>query len=102
MQGAQYPQMTADRRVTFRLRAADATKVQVRVELPKSVTLDMTKGDNGFWLATTDPLPPGFWYYSVIVDGFTTLDPASKTFFGYARECMASRSPAPIRCCRTR
>jgi enterochelin esterase-like enzyme len=93
VQGAQYPQMTPDHRVTFRLRAADATKVQVRVELPKSVTLDLTKTDNGYWLVTTDPLPPGFWYYSVIVDGFTTLDPASKTFFGYARECSGIEIP---------
>jgi len=95
VQGAQYPQMTQDHRVTFRLRAADATKVQVRVELPKSITLDMTKGDNGYWLATTDPLPPGFWYYSVIVDGFTTLDPSSKTFFGYGRECSGIEIPGP-------
>jgi len=95
VQGAQYPQMAPDRRVTFRLRAADATKVQVRVELPKSITLDLTKGDNGYWLATTDPLPPGFWYYSVIVDGFTTLDPSSKTYFGYARECSGLEIPGP-------
>jgi enterochelin esterase family protein len=95
VQGAQYPQMTADRRVTFRLRAASAAKVQVRIELPRSVTLDLTKGDNDYWLATTDPLPPGFWYYSVIVDGFTTLDPSSKTFFGYARECSGLEIPGP-------
>jgi enterochelin esterase family protein len=87
--------MTPDRRVTFRLRALDATKVQVRVELPKSVTLDLKKGDNGYWLATTDPIPPGFWYYSVIVDGFTTLDPASKTYFGYGRECSGIEIPGP-------
>ena len=96
VQGAQYPQMTADHRVTFRLRAADATKVQVRVEMPKSITLDLIEGDSGYWLATTaDPLPPGFWYYSVIVDGFTTLDPASKTFFGYGRECSGIEIPGP-------
>jgi enterochelin esterase family protein len=95
VQGAPYPQMTQDHRVTFRLRAADATKVQVRVEMPKSVTLDLKKGDNGYWLATTDPLPSGFWYYSVIVDGFTTLDPASKTYFGYGRECSGIEIPGP-------
>jgi enterochelin esterase-like enzyme len=95
VQGAQYPQMTPDHRVTFRLRAADAAKVQVRVELPKSVTLDLSKGDNGYWLVTTDPLPPGFWYYSVVVDGFTTLDPSSKTYFGYARECSGIEIPGP-------
>ena len=95
VQGASYPQMTPDHRVTFRLHAADATKVQVRVELPKSITLDLAKSDGGYWLATTDPLPPGFWYYSVIVDGFTTLDPASKTFFGYGRECSGIEIPGP-------
>ncbi len=93
VQGAQYPQMTPDRRVTFRLRAADATKVQIRVEMPKSVTLDLQKGDGGYWTGTTEPLAPGFWYYSVIVDGFTTLDPSSKTFFGYGRECSGIEIP---------
>ncbi len=95
VQGAQYPQMTPDRAVTFRLRAADATKVQVQVQLPKPITLDLKKGDNGNWLGTTEPLPPGFWYYSVIVDGFTTLDPASKTYFGYGRECSGIEIPGP-------
>lgn len=95
VQGAPYPRMTPDRRVTFRLRAADAVKVQVRVEMPKPVTLDLAKSGNGYWLATTDPLPPGFWYYSVIVDGFTTLDPSSKTYFGYARECSGIEIPGP-------
>ncbi len=95
VQGAQYPQMTPDRRVTFRLRAADATKVQVRVEMPKPIVLDLSKSDNGYWLGTTDPIAPGFWYYSVIVDGFTTLDPSSKTYFGYARECSGIEIPGP-------
>ena len=93
VQGAQYPRMTPDRDVTFRLRAADASKVQVRVEMPKSITLDLKKGDNGYWFGTADPIPPGFWYYSVIVDGFTTLDPASKTYFGYGRECSGIEIP---------
>lgn len=96
VQGAPYPRMAADHRVTFRLRAADAAKVQVRVEMPKPVTLDLAKGENGYWSATTtEPLPPGFWYYSVIVDGFTTLDPASKTYFGYGRECSGIEIPGP-------
>jgi enterochelin esterase family protein len=93
VQGQQYQQMTPDHKVTFRIRAAGATKVQVQVQLPKSITLDLAKGDNGYWLVTTDPLPQGFWYYSVIVDGFTTLDPSSKTYFGYGRECSGIEIP---------
>lgn len=93
VQGAQYPQMTPDHSVTFRIRAAAAQRVQIRVELPKSVTLDLKKGDGDFWLVTTDPLPEGFWYYSVIVDGFTTLDPASQTYFGYGRQCSGIEIP---------
>ena len=95
VQGAQYPRITPDHKVTFRLRAADAAKVQVRIEMPKPITLDLIKADGGFWLGTTDPIAPGFWYYSVIVDGFTTLDPASKTYFGYARECSGIEIPGP-------
>jgi len=59
--------------------APDAQKVQVKIV---GKTLDMVKGDDGTWTATSEPLVVGFHYYSVVVDGATLADPATRTFFG--------------------
>ena len=76
--GAQYPCVHPDGRATFRLVAPDAHKVQVRV----GQAFDMVKGTDGAWTATTTPLAVGFHYYTLVVDGVTLADPASRTFFG--------------------
>ena len=47
--GAPYPCVHADRRVTFRVAAPDAQKAQVRL----GGAHDMTKGQDGLWMATT-------------------------------------------------
>ena len=77
--GAQYPCVYPDHRATFRLLAPDAQKVQVKIV---GKTLDMVKGDDGAWTVTSEPLVVGFHYYSVVVDGATLADPATRTFFG--------------------
>jgi len=76
--GAQYPCVHPDRSATFRLVAPDAHKVQVRV----GQAFDMVKGADGAWTVTTTPLVEGFHYYTLVVDGVTVADPASRTFFG--------------------
>jgi enterochelin esterase-like enzyme len=76
--GAQYPCVYPDHRATFRLLAPDAHKVQVRV----GKDFDMAKGEDGVWAVTTTPLVEGFHYYSLVVDGVTIADPATRTFFG--------------------
>jgi enterochelin esterase family protein len=76
--GAQYPCVYPDHRATFRVVAPDAQKVQVRV----GKTFDMVKGADGAWTVTTTPLVEGFHYYSLVVDGATVADPATRTFFG--------------------
>lgn len=76
--GAQYPCVYPDHRATFRLMAPEAQKVQVKV----GQTFDMVKGAEGAWTATTTPLVVGFHYYSLVVDGVTVADPATRTFFG--------------------
>jgi enterochelin esterase-like enzyme len=75
---AQYPCVYPDHRVTFRVVAPDAQKVQVRV----GQTFDMVKGSDGAWTVTTTPLVVGFHYYSLVIDGATVADPATRTFFG--------------------
>jgi enterochelin esterase-like enzyme len=76
--GAQYPCVYPDHRATFRLVAPEAQKVQVKV----GQTFDMVKGAEGAWTVTTTPLVVGFHYYSLVLDGVTVADPATRTFFG--------------------
>ena len=65
--GAPYPCVHADRRVTFRVQAPDAQKVQVRLGGPH----DMTKGADGLWMVTIPPQVVGFHYYTLVIDGAT-------------------------------
>jgi enterochelin esterase-like enzyme len=89
--GAQYPCVHPDQRVTFRLEAPEAQKVQVRV----GEGFDMVKGDNGVWTVTTTPLVEGFHYYSLVVDSLTVADPATRTFFGSGWENSAIEIAEP-------
>lgn len=72
---AQYPRINPDSSVTFRIRADGAQSVRI-------MNYDLKKGDDGFWTVTTKPLSPGFYYYSVVVDGFSATDPGSQSFYG--------------------
>jgi enterochelin esterase-like enzyme len=67
------PEVHADRRVTFRLRAPRADEVQLRCEgVPNS---PMKKGDEGVWSFTTESMEPDIYSYAFEVDGLRTLDP---------------------------
>ena len=87
--GASYPCVYPDHRATFRLLAPDARKVQVRV----GKDFDLAKGADGAWTVTTTPLVEGFHYYSLVVDGVTMADPATRTFFGSGWENSAIEVP---------
>jgi enterochelin esterase family protein len=76
--GAQYPCVYRDQRVTFRVAAPEAQKVQVRL----GGTHDMTRGPEGLWTVTLPPQVVGFHYYSIVVDGAVVADPSTRTFFG--------------------
>jgi enterochelin esterase-like enzyme len=90
-----YPRVHADGRVTFRLRAPDASKVQVFTNygLGSGGPWDMKKGDNGFWTLTSPPIIPGFHYYELIVDGARVNDPGSDTFFGTGKPTSGIEIP---------
>jgi enterochelin esterase family protein len=64
----------ADRSVTFRFRAPNATQVTVNGELDGQPH-PMTKGEDGVWTVTVGPLAPDIYTYSFNVDGITALDP---------------------------
>jgi enterochelin esterase family protein len=68
-------------RVTFRIKAPDAQKVQF--DLGKRYLAE--KSEDGFWTATTDPQVPGFHYYWLVIDGVPLNDPASETFYGVGK-----------------
>lgn len=90
IRGAQYPLILPNHHVMFRLKAPDAQKVQI--ELGKKY--DLVKGDDGFWSITTDSIGEGFHYYSLLIDGIATADPASESFYGMGR--MASGIEIPF------
>ena len=97
VRGAEYPRVHADLRVTFRIKAPDARKVQLQPGgddngLGKG-PIDMTRADDGTWSVTTPPAVPGFHYYWFLVDGVAMNDPASETYFGWARQSSGVEVP---------
>ena len=77
-----YPRVLNDNSVMFRVHAPQANSVQIDLGGTK---YDMTKSEGDFWSVTTKPQVPGFHYYSLIVDGVSTADPSSQTFYGCSR-----------------
>jgi enterochelin esterase family protein len=72
------PEVHADRTVTFRLRAPNASKVTVSGEWPGGEKA-MAKDERGTWSVTVGPLKPDLYGYGFSVDGFRTLDPANSS-----------------------
>src|SRR5687768_4259126 len=72
------PEVHADRRVTFRLRAPSATSVDLVGEvLQGKGPQAMTKGADGVWSVTIGPLPPEIWIYNFRIQGVDLPDPAN-------------------------
>ena len=90
--GIQYPRIETDNRVTFRLNAPNAQKVQVSIV---SVAHDLAKGDDGAWTYTSEPQAPGYHNYWMIVDGAVVLDPGTQAFIGYSHMCNGFEIPDP-------
>ena len=68
------PEVAADRRVTFRLRAPNAQEVAVT---GVGQRLAMVKDERGVWSVTTAALDPDIYTYAFSVDGATFNDPAN-------------------------
>lgn len=82
------PEVSADGRVTFRLRAPNAKEVAVT---GIGQRLAMQKDEQGVWTATTEPLKPDMYAYSFSVDGATFTDPGNPLFkpaYGSAGQSM--------------
>jgi enterochelin esterase-like enzyme len=94
------PEVHADQRVTFRIDAPDASRVQIDVKGRTSAAndnqpFDMVRGETGLWSFTTEPLDPGFHYYFVFVDGFRCADSTNPLYFGWGRPTNGVEIPDP-------
>jgi enterochelin esterase-like enzyme/lysophospholipase L1-like esterase len=81
--GNEFPKVDKEHRAYFRIQAPEARKVIVDICNKK---YEMQPDGKGGFMAVTDPLPVGFHYYYMNIDGVNFVDPASETFFGCNRE----------------
>ncbi len=89
------PEVSADGKVTFRLRDPNAKEVAVT---GIGQRLAMQKDEQGIWTATTDVLKPDIYTYSFSVDGASFPDPANgqlKTSFGSVGQSLV-HVPGPV------
>jgi enterochelin esterase family protein len=69
------PEVFPDGRVTFRLRAPQATKVELSVV--SGATQSMTRTESGVWSLTLGPFAPEIYRYTFVVDGLRVADPVN-------------------------
>jgi enterochelin esterase-like enzyme len=89
------PEVAADGRVTFRLRAPAAKEVAARIA---GNSLPMQKDEQGVWSVTSTPFTPGIYTYSLVVDGTSLNDPSNRqvqTSFNGFQSMFAIPGPDP-------
>ena len=93
------PEVAADGKVTFRLRAPNAKEVYVTGMAPGSGPeggrLNLQKDEQGVWSVTTDPMPPGIYQYVFNVDGLRIPDPSNNRFQTGFNSARSSRLHVP-------
>jgi enterochelin esterase-like enzyme len=106
MQDEKYPPLVhPDRRVTFRVKALMAQKVQIEPinGQPENngynglgnAPYDMTRDEDGFWTVTTPPVVPGLHAYWLVVDDVRVNDTASKTYGSSKMQSCGVEVPEP-------
>jgi enterochelin esterase-like enzyme len=90
--GKQYPEVNSERRARFRIAAPQAQSV--RVGLGGRGGTPLTKGEDGVWVGTTQPLDEGFHYYMLTIDGAEVPDPGTLYFYGSSRWGSGIEVPA--------
>ena len=88
--GNEFPKIDKERRAYFRIQAPQTRKVVVDICGKK---YDMQPDGKGNFIAVSDPLPVGFHYYFMEIDGVRFVDPASETYFGCNREAGGLEVP---------
>jgi enterochelin esterase family protein len=93
------PEVLADHRVIFRLRAPNAKEVNMEID-GGGKPLAMQKDGEGIWSATSEPLAPDYYGYSFLVDGVTMFDPSNSAaipnFLYRASELHVPPAPANV------
>lgn len=75
------PEVTPDRKVTFRILAPKAESVRLGgTDLPgqgsgPNQSRNLTKNEQGVWEITIESVPPGYYRYNFNVDGVPVIDP---------------------------
>ena len=72
------PEVSAERKVTFRLWAPEAKAVRIASsDLPgnNGPGIEAKKDDKGVWGAVAGPVPAGAYRYHFVVDGLSVVDP---------------------------
>jgi enterochelin esterase-like enzyme len=88
------PEVAADRRVTFRLRAPQAKAVTVSGDFGADV--EMGKNADGIWSATIGPLDPEMYVYYFTLDGVRLTDPSNPELkIGYVPSTTTSLLTVP-------
>jgi len=87
---AQFPRITPDLRVIYKIKAPEGAKIQFDLANKK---YDMVRDTSGFYSCITDPQVVGFHYYRLVINGIEVSDPASETFFGVSRMFSAIEIP---------
>lgn len=68
------PEIHADKRITFRIRAPKSTTVELLFGAWNPKPQPMTKDENGLWTITIGPVEPEIYTYAFLVDGVRVLD----------------------------
>jgi enterochelin esterase family protein len=89
--GNQWPMVDPQGRAYFRIVAPSAQSVVIGL----GRRIPLTKFENGVWYAASEPLPLGFHYYNVYIDGTAYNDPATQSFFGSSKWMSAIDIPDP-------
>jgi len=88
------PEVAADHRVTFRLKAPEAKAATVSGDFGSD--LEMRKGADGIWTATVGPLDPEMYVYFFVIDGVRLTDPNNpQVKIGYVTSTTTSLFTVP-------
>lgn len=86
-------------RATFKVDAPSASTVHVvgkgNGNGLGTVPIALAKSASGEWSVTTGPVPPGFHYYDILIDGVATTDLRSHAYFGWGRWTSGLEVPDP-------
>ena len=81
------PEVHDNHTVSFRVKAPDAKEVylsgSILLALKSREAIAFSKGEDGIWSLLVGPIPPEIYYYKLIIDGVSVVDPAN-TLVGFA------------------